>query len=100
MGTETVWRPVDWFVIGEKANFDTTMKGTQVEVKSTTGFPGAKGLHVGSWIKGTHDSGMNFNKISLGGNVHHESGANTAGASVDFNQDSKAVKTTVGFQNK
>jgi len=80
-------------VVGEKAEFNKELKDTKIEVKTTTGFPGAKGLHCGSWWKGTHVSGLNFNKMTSGGSLVHSSGSNTAGAQLDFDWSTHAIKT-------
>jgi len=63
---------------------NTSMTDTKIEVKATIGFPGAKGVNCGSWIKGTHASGMTFNNLSSGGSLVHASGNNTAGFEADF----------------
>lgn len=87
--TEAVWRPCDWLVLGEKANFDTTMKGTKINVKSAMCWPGANGFHLGNGISGTHDAGMNFKNLKSEANVSHTNGNNTLGGQGLFDFTSK-----------
>lgn len=90
--TNTVWRPVDWFVVGEKSELNTSLTNTKSEIRSVANMPGS-GIQCGSWLKATHEGGVKFGGISSGGNVAHTSGANTVAGQLDFDYTSMKVKT-------
>jgi len=90
--TQTVWRPCDWFVVGEKSDLNTSLTNTKSEIRSVANFQGS-GIQCGSWLKATHEGGMKFGGISSGGNVAHTAGANTVAAQLDFDYTSMKAKT-------